>query len=245
MAWDERVPRFIGDLLDLVLPSECASCGRPGSAWCARCSTALSRLRLPPDGRHVAPDPAPPGLPACFAWGSYGGPLRAAIRAWKDGGRRDLEPGLAALLADAMVSARDSMATGVPGAVLVIPVPSSRRAQRQRGDRPLDRVVLRALRDVRGPGPPLVGPVRPLQHRRRVADQAALGAAGRRANLSSSMVLRQGWEAVVRARRCLVIDDVVTSGSTLAEAARVLRDAGATEVRAAVLASTPRRPRDW
>jgi predicted amidophosphoribosyltransferase len=199
---------------------------------------------LAPDQSQVAPDPAPPGLPACFAWGSYGGPLRAAIRAWKDGGRRDLEPGLARLLADAVATALRSEPPWRSGAVLVVPVPSSRRAQRLRGDRPLDRIALDAL-DGNHHGPArLVGPLQPLRHRRRVADQAGLGASSRRANLTSAIEVRPGWEAVVRGRSCLVLDDVITTGSTLAEVARSLRQAGAVDVRAAVIASTPRRPRD-
>jgi predicted amidophosphoribosyltransferase len=182
--------------------------------------------------------------------------LRAAIRAWKDGGRRDLEAGLSQLLAEVIICALDwqPRQSPTPGAgsplrpsedaVLVVPVPSSRRAQRLRGDRPLDRVASRAIAGARTSTQRVVGPVQPLRHRRRVADQAGLGAVSRHANLTGSMEVPAAWRAVVRGRRCLVLDDVITSGSTLSEAARALLDAGALDVRAAVIASTPRRPRD-
>jgi predicted amidophosphoribosyltransferase len=197
----------------------------------------------------VAPDPPPPGLPSCWAWGRYTGSLRAGIRAWKDGGRRDLDAALASLLAEAVRAAVE--ATGwlrdPAGPIVVVTVPSSARAQRIRGDRPLDRVAAGATQHVlTGPAqrahPPLAGPVVALRHRRAVADQAGLGAARRLANLASSMEVRPTWTQLVAGRRCLVVDDVMTTGSTLVEAARALIEAGSSEVAAAVIAATPRVP---
>lgn len=189
------------------------------------------------------PDPAPPGLPGCHAWGRYTGPLRVGIRAWKDGGRRDLDQALARLLMAAMGAALGE--PGWPsGPVLVVPAPSSARAERLRGDRPLERVALLALEGLGGAhrdGALPVGPLPALYHRRAVADQAVLGAAGRFANLHAAMAVTHRSAGLVRGRRCLLVDDVLTTGSTLAEAARALRDAGAVGVRAAVIAATPRR----
>ena len=244
--------RLLAELIDLVLPLECAGCRRPGDSWCRRCSAALARSRLAPGGRLVAPDPIPPGFPDCFAWGQYTGPLRAGIRSWKDGGRRDLDRGLAVLLASAMADALRWPAPGSPGGcswaggpVLIVTVPSSARAVRLRGDRPLEHVTHHALEclvGVPGRGPRLLGPLDVLNHRRVVADQAGLGAVGRFANLQASMEVVGRTAALVRGRPCLIVDDVVTTGSTLAEGARALRAAGAIDVRAAAIAATPRRP---
>ena len=246
-----RVVRLLAELLDLVLPVECAACGRPGDAWCRRCSAALARSRLASGVRVVAPDPVPPAFPDCFAWGQYTGPLRAGVRSWKDGGRRDLDRGLASLLAVAMEAALRGCARGSPdgsappgGPVLVVTVPSSARAVRLRGDRPLERVTRHALELLAGvPAgrPGLLGPLDALHHRRVVADQAGLGALGRSANLAASMEVRRRTAALIRGARCLIVDDVVTTGSTLAEGTRALRAAGAIDVRAAVIAATPRR----
>jgi orotate phosphoribosyltransferase-like protein len=75
---------------------------------------------------------------------------------------------------------------------------------------------------------------------RRTVDQAGLGAAERRANLGGAMALVPRWALAVDGAVCLVADDVVTTGATLAEAARVLRAAGAAHVTAAVIAATSR-----
>lgn len=79
--------------------------------------------------------------------------------------------------------------------------------------------------------------VRALEHRRRVADQAGLSASDRAANLSGAMRARFDLSG----RRVIVLDDVITTGATLAEAARALREAGAEVSAAAVVAATARR----
>jgi predicted amidophosphoribosyltransferase len=72
-------------------------------------------------------------------------------------------------------------------------------------------------------------------------DQAGLSAGARAANLDGALVVRPAWAAQVVAAPIVLVDDVVTTGATLAEAARALRVAGAGPVVAAVLVATPRR----
>jgi hypothetical protein len=91
----------------------------------------------------------------------------------------------------------------------------------------------------RGGGAFVVVPA--LVHTRRVADQAHLGRAARGDNLAGSMTVAAPWRQVVAGVTCVLVDDVVTTGSTLAEAARALHDAGARHVLAATCATTPRR----
>lgn len=79
--------------------------------------------------------------------------------------------------------------------------------------------------------------VQALQHRRRVADQAGLNASDRAANLAGALQARFD----LRGQRVIVVDDVITTGATLAEAARALRAAGAEVPAAAVIAATSRR----
>jgi hypothetical protein len=123
--------------------------------------------------------------------------------------------------------------------LLLVPVPTARGARRRRGDHPLAGLA-RVVADEYGPADLALAPV--LRVRRRVADQAALSAPERAANLHGALAVRTRGQARVLGARCVVVDDVVTTGATLAEAARVLRAAGAAEVVAATVAATARRP---
>jgi len=118
-----------------------------------------------------------------------------------------------------------------PGAVL------------RRGDRPTERLASDAARLLRASGADVVvvDPAVPrLVHTRRVLDQAGLDRAARAANVRGAFeVRRQRVLPGPPGRRpdLLVVDDVVTTGATLVEAARALRAAGLHVVGAAVVAA--------
>lgn len=226
------------ELGDLAAPVSCAGCGLRGLALCPGCRAALRRL-----GRGVVaqarPGAAPPGMPLVWALTPYEQVVRRVIVAHKDGGRAALLPEIARLwrvaLAGALVADPGLRRAAVACRLVVVPVPSSAASVRARGRDPWREVVAGALRDE-----PRVPVSRPLVVRRRVADQAGLDVTARAANLAGAMAPRSRID--VRRCVCVVADDVVTTGATVTEAARVLRAAGADEVRAVVIAATPRRP---
>lgn len=253
-------------VLDLVLPGVCAGCGRPiglgesdgsggpagrregtarhsdraGAGSRSLCGACRGTLTWP-DGRGprvVAV--STPGLPAVWAAGPYDGPLRRLIVAYKDGDRRDARSALAPMFADSIVAA----ARSAGGVAAVVPVPSSAASRRRRGDEPL-RDLVRAALETLGPDPAHVGLMAAplLRVTRRVRDQAGLDAAARAANLAGSFTVRpvRTGRAVPPGLPCLLVDDVVTTGSSLAEAVRALRAAGARPIACAVVAATPRR----
>ena len=80
-----------------------------------------------------------------------------------------------------------------------------------------------------------------LRHVRPLADQAGLGQVARARNLEGAMQVRGGWRGRLHGRPVWLVDDVVTSGATLLEAARALRVAGAVVVGGICLAATARR----
>jgi predicted amidophosphoribosyltransferase len=226
-------------LADLLLPHPCP-CGNPSGPICAACDRLLTG-----GARLVRPYPAPRGLPVCAAAASYGGAVRRLLIAYKERGRRDLTGGLALALARAVlalpivVAAARSASAGL----LLVPVPASRAAFRTRGVDHIVALACRCAAELQGclgypvSWDPLLEPTR------RVADQAGLRAAERSGNVAGALRVRRGYgRAAARAAKTLVVvDDVLTSGATLAEAARALRAAGVRPAGAAVVATVVRR----
>ncbi|MFC6931682.1 ComF family protein [Actinomadura yumaensis] len=122
--------------------------------------------------------------------------------------------------------------------VVVVPVASGRRAVRRRGHDPTRRMAAVAVREARAGGLRVVG-ADVLRQRREVADQAGLTASGRVANLAGALEVVPG--ARLAGRRVVLVDDVITTGASLAEAARAVRRAGAEVAAAATVAATPLR----
>jgi predicted amidophosphoribosyltransferase len=238
--------RSLRATLELALPTACGGCGMPGATWCAACARDAGQVTYPGGPRQVSPVPCPPGCPPTWALTPYAGAARAALVAFKDGDRRDLQAVLAPMLSEAMVAAlatdprlRAVLACG-RGPVFVVPVPSSPAAVRRRGDAPLELLTHAAVAQTARPGYELV--VSPaLRLRRRVADQAGLNHRQRAGNLERAMQVRPRWHGSVPGVACLLVDDVLTTGATLVEAARALREGGAGHVAAVTVAVTQRR----
>ncbi|MGW4563664.1 ComF family protein [Streptomyces sp. NPDC004561] len=219
------------DLTDLVLPAECAGCGAPRTELCPRCRTALAG-RAP---RRVRPVPEPAGLPVVHASAPYADEVRTLLLAHKERGALMLAGALGGALAGAVragLGASGARASGGPGGarssgtVLLVPVPSARWAVRARGHDPVRRMALAAAAELRRTGTPArVAAV--LRQRRPVADQAGLDARRRLENLAGALEMTAGGGLLLAGGRVVLVDDLITTGASLAEAARALREPAA------------------
>jgi predicted amidophosphoribosyltransferase len=222
-------------LLDLALPQVCVGCALAGHWLCPGCAGALLGA-----GHEVRPTPAPAGLPPVFAVAAYDSVVRAMVVAHKERARLELAVPLGRALAEAVRAAASAAAArervAAPGGLLLVPVPSRPSTVRARGHDPLQRMAR-----VAGPAAGRLTVARVLVQRRRVVDQSGLSADQRHANLAGALEVRARRRAELHGRSVIILDDVVTTGSTLAEAARAVRAAGGSVVAAAVVAATPRR----
>lgn len=200
-------------LLDLVLPRECGGCGRPGTAWCAECRDVLSR---PP--RLVRPRVVV-GAP-CWALGTYGGTCRSVVVAAKERGRRDLAGPLGDALAGAVRCLQVEGELDPPelAPVILVPAPSRRRAARSRGGDPVARACRRAAGEL-GSGAASVSRV--LVMGSGVRDSVGLSARERAVNLRGRIRVRGSVRGSV-----VLVDDVLTTGTTAAESVAALGNSG-------------------
>ncbi len=218
---------LLDGMLELVYPTRCAGCDLPGSVLCDACRDSLPLI----DAWSACPRcGAPFGWLVCtecwdrelafargIALGSLEQPLSRIVTLYKDAGERRLATELAELLFGATKPWR-----GWPD--LVTCVPATERARRRRGfDHALDiSLGLAELLDV---------PHAQALSRERALDQRALGRNDRFANAAGTFRASSALAGNV-----LLVDDVLTTGATLDDAARALLAAGAAEVRVATIA---------
>jgi predicted amidophosphoribosyltransferase len=223
---------------DLVLGSGCVGCARPGRLLCPGC-----RATLPDDPRPAWPTPTPPGLVSPWTTAEYDGVVRALVIGHKEHRMLALTAPLGLLLARSV----DGVAGGLAldrGVLVLVPVPSRPDTARRRGHDPTRAIVRSAAARLRADGVD-ARCAEVLRSRPGVADQAGLGAVERSANLAGSMcadpVGLRRLAALGRPVHAVVCDDVLTTGSTAAEAQRALRAVGVTPVGVATVAATRRR----
>jgi predicted amidophosphoribosyltransferase len=220
---------------DLLLGASCHGCGQPGWGICPRCRAQIAS-RQP---FVAAPDPCPDGFPAAVASSPYDRLLRRLINAHKE--RQALI--LTRFLAERLALSVQAVLIAEPNAALaakivLVPIPSAARTVRKRGfdaTGSMARVAARRLR-VRYP----MTARSALTQARPVADQAGLGAGARQQNLSGAFRLRQ---RIPTNAAVVLVDDLVTTGSSLTEAARVFREARIPVLGAATVAATVRLKR--
>jgi ComF family protein len=216
---------------DLLLGASCHGCGQPWWGICPLCRQQLDSRRP----FFTTPVPCPDGFPTTVTSSTYDPILRRLISAHKE--RQALA--LTSFLSERLALSVHGLLASEPYAVrtssiVLVPVPSAARAVRRRGFDATAAMARLAARRLRVRYSMTVRSA--LTQRRRVADQAGLGAAARHENLAGAF--RLGRPISIGA--AVLVDDLVTTGSSLTEAARVLRAARIPVLGAATVAATVR-----
>lgn len=242
MGWWQSLANELQHCIELFLPPACLLCGgrlpagADPAAFCAECCTEL----FPPEPgrcpRCATPSPFrgtiprlcpdcldnPPPFDRVAAVGPYTGTLQRAIRRFKHHGQFPLELPLGRLLTEAAARGGGGVCPD-----LLVPVPLHIGRLRRRG-------YNQALQLARQLGRQFDIPVDPflLRRQRATASQQGLDADARSRNLVGAFTVSRP----VTGEHILLIDDVMTTGTTIRECAAALKAAGAAVVDVAVLA---------
>lgn len=225
---------ILDPVLAVVFPSRCPACTSPlqnprRGPLCEACWAGLPRHRGPCCRCGV---PLVPGGATCgrcrrglspfsagASLGPYQGALRVAVHELKYRSRRRVAGRMSeALLGD------PSVQTVLAGASVLVPVPLHPRRKRKRGFNQSDLLAAELARRA-GLGVADAALVR----RKDTPPQTGLSAAARRVNVSGAFAVRR--RAQVAGKVVVLVDDVLTTGATASACARVLKAAGAREVR--------------
>jgi ComF family protein len=233
--------RAWGSLSDLVMPPVCLVCRAPVSghdALCAACWRGIDFIRPPLCDRLGLPMPYdtgaatisaaaaadPPPYDRARAVAAHDGAMRTLVHALKFHDRHDVRRLLGRWLVEA---GRDLAAD----AEVVVPVPLARRRLLMRR---FNQAAILAREVARLTGlafEPLL-----LERTRATASQVGLSRAARAKNVAGAFSVPPRGALRIRGRKILLIDDVITTGSTVGACARALKRAGAVRVDVLALA---------
>ena len=260
-----------GALGEVLMPRTCPCCAVPvaygaGSPLCEACLPQL-RSALAKVERVYALQPLDgAAAPEVRAASRYEGIMPRALLALKNAGRTDLLPllgeGLARSVYELLRAHREGLqpesASSVPVEVLLIPAPSSAQSVRRRGYAPANLLVQEAARQLnkrlpasvrvravdvigyvprgrRGSGASIISDaISGAQN-----EQKSLGAVGRAERMHGA--LRVMEPALCAGRISIICDDVVTTGATASEMARVLQESGSRVLGVCAVAAVPKK----
>lgn len=229
-------PSLFGSGQRLLLPRGCAGCDEPDAVLCMRCRNAFldsQRRALPQSSMRFG-----------YACGRYDGVVRQAILRWKDHGDEECTA-LFALLLEHLAACIGLLQAWTACGILIVPVPSSARSIRQRGRWHMLGLAKKLVALLRRRGMDAsVAPVLYMERRAHKAvqslDPSERAERARDALRCRDVGTRRGAYDI-RRRRVVVLDDIVTTGSTMRRCVHLLRARGFTVLTSLALAYTSRQ----
>jgi ComF family protein len=236
-------------LFAALFPSDCRLCGAPlvnisrlpvcldciaamqpiSIGTCEICGEGLAGLARADEVQTCTPcREARPQFEKACAYGSYDGELRELIHLLKYEQVTPAADVLGGMLADAIAK------LGISQPVLMVPVPLHSSKRRQRRFNQAELIARAALRRTLTPGAELATNL--LVRQRATVSQIGLTRPQRAENIRGAFRVEHAER--IAGRTILLVDDVLTTGTTASECARVLRKAGADKVWVATVART-------
>lgn len=211
--------------LDLLFPKRCVSCGRLGNYICRECFSKIVFIEKPVcpicqrqaiGGRVHLGCRTKYGLDGLVVGCRYRGPVKLAIQKVKYRWVYDIGETLSTLLLE------NIWRFNLPGEVTLVPIPLHLRRKKWRGFNQAE-LLAKILAKSSGLFHSEI-----LERITETKAQVGLDKKERKANVKGVFVLKP--KANIRGKDLVLVDDVYTSGATMQEAARVLKQAGAGEV---------------
>jgi len=216
---------MLAELSDLLFARACVGCRTAGQWWCSECDRSIAYEPFVP-----VTVPRPAGLPRVVSALPYEGPVRSLILARKALGIGALDDPLGRALASAV----RGLIADRSGPFALVPVPSSRATARRRGEQVMHGIAESAAIRLRKSGLPTIV-VSGLSSRGSRNTQKSLSSAERHRNVSGMFTARRLGLATPDV---VVVDDVITTGATLADACRAVRSGDIRLLGAATVAAT-------
>lgn len=230
-------------LLDLLFPASCVSCGSLGSFFCAPCMSAIPlsepacficNARKPSGSICAGCRPRAPHLARVWWATSYDNEhIRNAFIQFKYNSNRALARALADLIVTSVKKRAQAHGVHIPLNASILAVPLHPRKKRLRGFNQSELLAVHIARDL---SLPLLPPSL-LVRAKNTFPQAQAGRKEQRMkNVEHAFVAQEAHTKEIQNRLIILIDDIATTGSTLDDAARALKGAGAAHVWGLVVA---------
>ena len=231
------------NLLDLLFPASCVSCGVLGSVFCAPCASVIPlsepacfvcNARKSSGSICAGCRPRAPYLTRVWWATSYDNEhVRNALIQFKYNSNQALAEVLANFIVASIKKRAQAHGVGIPANAAILAIPLHPRKKRLRGFNQSELLAVHIARDLSIPLlPPYI-----VERIKNTAPQAqASGKEHRIKNMEHAFAVDPAHANKIKNRVVILVDDIATTGSTLTDAARALKTAGAAHVWGLVVA---------